>query len=131
MKLAKNLVLASSKMLASFKAMAANFPNGPRAAWGTDDDTSTTVLPETKQTDDIASPWHVVVFNDPVNLMSYVTMVIKRIFGYPENKATLMMLDVHQKGSCIVWTGEKERAEHYVQQLQSHQLLCQMRKASD
>jgi ATP-dependent Clp protease adaptor protein ClpS len=102
-----------------------------RAALGSGTDTDTKVLPETKDKDDVASPWHVVVFNDPVNLMSYVCMVIQRIFGYPESKATLMMLDVHQKGSCIVWTGEKERAEHYVQQLQSHQLLCQMRKATD
>lgn len=108
------------------------FPHGSiRAAWGPGTDTETKVLPETAQQDDLASPWHVVVFNDPVNLMSYVSMVIQRIFGYPESKAKMMMLDVHEKGSCIVWTGEKERAEHYVQQLQSHQLLCQMRKATD
>ena len=105
-------------------------PTSPRAAW-TETDTSTKVLPETNDKDDLASPWHVVIYNDPVNLMSYVSMVIQRIFGYPEGKARLMMLDVHQKGSCIVWTGEKERAEHYVQQIQSHQLLCQMRKASE
>ena len=72
-----------------------------------------------------------VILNDPVNLMNYVTMVIQRIFGYSETKATLMMMDVHQKGSCIVWTGEKEKAEFYLQQLQSYQLLCTLRKAQD
>jgi ATP-dependent Clp protease adaptor protein ClpS len=99
------------------------------ASWDTGGDVK--VLPETKSRDEVAAPWHVIIFNDPVNLMSYVTMVIKRIFGYSDGKATAMMLDVHQKGSCIVWTGEKEKAEFYVQQLQSHQLLCSMRKAQD
>lgn len=98
-----------------------------KSGWG-DDKTETKVLPMEKDKDDLAEPWHVVVFNDPVNLMSYVSMVIQRIFGYPEDKARLMMLDVHEKGSCVVWSGEKERAEHYVQQLQSHQLLSSMRK---
>jgi ATP-dependent Clp protease adaptor protein ClpS len=121
-------VLATAKAaLTPFRKTVGAF----RAALGDDGDTITIVRPDTKQQDDVAAPWHVVVFNDPVNLMSYVSMVIQRIFGYPASKATLMMLDVHQKGSCIVWTGEKERAEHYVQQLQSHQLLCQMRKATD
>lgn len=110
----------------------AQFPvNSGFGTDGGDTDTATKVRPETKDQNDLASPWHVIIFNDPVNLMSYVTMIIQRIFGYPEPKAALMMLDVHQKGSCIVWTGEKERAEHYVQQLQSYQLLCSMRKAND
>ena len=74
-------------------------------------------------------PWHVIIFNDPVNLMSYVTMVICRIFSYSREKAEPMMLDVHQKGQCIVWTGGRERAELYVRQLQEHQLLCSMKKA--
>jgi len=84
----------------------------------------------TKTDDELTTPWNVIVYNDPVNLMTYVTMVIQRIFGYPESKATLMMLDVHQKGSCVVWSGERERAEYYVQQLQAHQLLAAMKKAS-
>lgn len=105
--------------------------SAPRLATGPETGTETTILPDLKLQDQLAAPWHVIIFNDPVNLMTYVTMIIQRIFGYPESKATLMMLDVHQKGSCIVWTGEKERAEHYVQQLQSHQLNCSMRKATD
>ena len=74
-------------------------------------------------------PWHVVVSNDPVNLMSYVTLVIRRIFGYSQEKAVEMMLQVHQRGSCIVWTGAREQAELYVKQLQEHQLLSSMKKA--
>lgn len=79
---------------------------------------------------DLDTPWNVIVHNDPVNLMPYVTMVFQRVFGYSEEKATLMMLDVHQKGKCVVWSGEKEKAEYYVQQLQSHQLQAMMKKAS-
>lgn len=91
----------------------------------------TEVLPtiEEEEQSGLDQPWHVVVFNDPVNLMSYVTMVIRRIFGYSREKAESMMLDVHQKGQCIVWTGSREPAELYVKQLQEHQLLCSMKKA--
>lgn len=76
--------------------------------------------------DDLAPPWQVVIFNDPVNLMSFVTLILRRIFGYSEGKATELMLQVHQRGRAIVWTGEREKAELYVQQLQSHQLLASM-----
>lgn len=94
-------------------------------------DTETEVLPEVSEQEStgLDQPWHVIVFNDPVNLMSYVTMVIRRVFGYSKEKAEEMMLDVHKKGKCIVWTGGKERAELYVHQLQEHQLLCSMKKA--
>ena len=93
--------------------------------------TDTEVLPSLAEEEDceLDQPWHVVVFNDPVNLMSYVTMVIRRIFGYSRVKAEAMMLDVHQKGQCIVWTGGREPAELYVKQLQEHQLLTSMKKA--
>ncbi len=94
-------------------------------------ETDTEVLPEIseEESSDLDQPWHVIVFNDPVNLMSYVTMVIRRIFGYSREKAETMMLDVHQKGKCIVWTGLKEQAELYVKQLQEHQLSSSMKKA--
>lgn len=87
-----------------------------------EDSPSTSVLTR----DETAPPWQVLVFNDPVNLMSFVTLIIRRIFGYSEQKATELMLQVHQKGRAIVWTGEREKAELYVQQLQSHQLLASM-----
>ena len=85
---------------------------------------------ETDSDTDLQAPWNVIVYNDPVNLMPYVTMVFQRIFGYPEEKATQMMLDVHHKGKCVVWSGEKEKAEYYVQQLQSFQLQATMKKSS-
>lgn len=100
-----------------------------RSATKTDSDTF--ILPGQQESTGMDTPWHVVVFNDPVNLMSYVTLVIQRIFGYPESKARLMMLDVHQKGSCVVWTGAREQAEFYVHQLQSYQLRCSMRRAAE
>ncbi len=91
----------------------------------------TTELPAvSEQTDDaLDTPWNVIVYNDPVNLMGYVTLIIMRIFGYSKEKATKMMLEVHQKGRSVVWTGEKERAELYVEQLHSHQLLAGMSEA--
>ncbi len=70
------------------------------------------------------TPWQVVIHNDPVNLMSYVSLVIRRIFGYPDKEAERLMLQVHQQGRSIVWTGAREQAEHYVRELQSHQLLA-------
>jgi|TARA_B110001454_G_C12495504_1_gene340403 ATP-dependent Clp protease adaptor protein ClpS len=74
----------------------------------------------------LAVPWQVLILDDPVNLMSFVTLVIRRIFGYSEQKATELMLQVHQKGRAIVWTGDREKAELFVQQLQSYQLLAAM-----
>jgi ATP-dependent Clp protease adaptor protein ClpS len=82
----------------------------------------------TKTVDDLAPLWEVLIFNDPVNLMSFVTLIIRRIFGYSEERAVELMLDVHNKGKAIVWSGEREKAELYVQQLQSFQLLASMRK---
>jgi ATP-dependent Clp protease adaptor protein ClpS len=55
-----------------------------------------------------------------------VTLILRRIFGYSEEKATDLMLEVHHEGSAIVWTGEREKAELYVQQLQTHQLYAVM-----
>ncbi|MFV1995423.1 MAG: ATP-dependent Clp protease adapter ClpS [Verrucomicrobiales bacterium] len=75
---------------------------------------------------EISPPWQVIVFDDPVNLMEYVKMVFRRIFGYSEQKATKLMLEVHESGKSIVWSGERERAEFYVQQLHMHQLQASM-----
>ncbi|HEX8768181.1 MAG TPA: ATP-dependent Clp protease adapter ClpS [Jatrophihabitans sp.] len=56
-------------------------------------------------------PWVTVVWNDPVNLMSYVTHVLMKVFGYPKDKATALMLDVHHKGRAVVSSGPRERME--------------------
>jgi ATP-dependent Clp protease adaptor protein ClpS len=67
-----------------------------------------------EQADEQASadrPWVTVVWNDPVNLMNYVTHVFMKVFGYSETKATKLMLDVHHKGKAIVSSGPRERME--------------------
>lgn len=77
----------------------------------------------------LARPWNVIVENDPINLMSYVTLVFQRVFGYPRHKAERLMWEVHTKGRALVWSGAREQAEHYVHQLQSYQLLARMEQA--
>ena len=84
----------------------------------------TIVEQETKAEEAVDVPWNVVVHNDPVNLMSYVAHVIRKLFGYDEQTATRMMLQVHEQGRSIVWTGAREKAEHYVRELHAHQLLA-------
>lgn len=74
-------------------------------------------------------PWNVVVHNDPVNLMTYVTRIFQKVFGYSKEKAEVHMLEVHQKGRSIVWSGGRERAEAYVQQLHGHLLLATLEKS--
>jgi ATP-dependent Clp protease adaptor protein ClpS len=87
-----------------------------------------TVEQETRSEDELDVPWQVVVHNDPVNLMSYVTMVFQRVFGYPREKAERHMLEVHQNGRSILWSGMRERAELYVQQLHGYLLLATLEK---
>ena len=88
------------------------------------------ILEKTSQDVALDLPWNVVVHNDPINLMNYVTMVFQRVFQYSRERATKHMLEVHQKGRSIVWSGSKEKAELYVQQLHSHLLLSTMEKTS-
>jgi ATP-dependent Clp protease adaptor protein ClpS len=88
-----------------------------------------TIEKETRSEEDLDVPWQVVVHNDPVNLMSYVTMVFQRVFGYPREKAERHMLEVHHKGRSILWSGMRERAELYVQQLHGYLLLATLEKA--
>ena len=66
--------------------------------------------------------WRVVVLNDPVNLMSYVVMVFKKVFGFDESKARRHMLEVHEQGRSIVWSGLREKAEAYAFTLQQWHL---------
>jgi ATP-dependent Clp protease adaptor protein ClpS len=88
-----------------------------------------TIEKETRSQEDVDLPWQVVVHNDPVNLMSYVTMVFQRVFGYPREKAERHMLEVHHKGRSVLWSGMRERAELYVQQLHGYLLLATLEKA--
>jgi len=88
-----------------------------------------TIEKETQSEEELDLPWQVVVHNDPVNLMSYVTMVFQRVFGYPRERAERHMLEVHQNGRSILWSGMRERAELYVQQLHGYLLLATLEKA--
>ena len=85
-------------------------------------------LTKTLETTQIDVPWNVIVHDDPVNLMGYVTLVLMKIFGYDEKKAAVLMMQVHQLGKSIVWSGEREKAEFYTQQLQAHQLKTSLEK---
>jgi ATP-dependent Clp protease adaptor protein ClpS len=90
----------------------------------------TVIEKETAVAELISAPWNVVVHNDPVNLMSYVTMVFQKVFGYARERATRHMLEVHHKGRSIVWSGARERAEFYVQQLHGYLLLATLEKSA-
>jgi ATP-dependent Clp protease adaptor protein ClpS len=72
------------------------------------------------------TPWVVIVWNDPVNLMSYVTFVLQKLFGYSRDKATKLMLDVHHKGKAVVSNGPREKAELDVFRLHEHGLWATM-----
>jgi ATP-dependent Clp protease adaptor protein ClpS len=71
----------------------------------------------------LATPWNVVVHDDPINLMVYVTHVFMRIFGYPRPRAERLMLEVHHTGRAVVWTGGREQAEVYATKLLAAQLM--------
>ena len=79
---------------------------------------------------DLDRPWIVIVWNDPINLMSYVTFVFQKLFGYSLEKATALMLDVHQKGRAIVSSGTRERSELDVFRLHEHGLWATMQQDS-
>jgi ATP-dependent Clp protease adaptor protein ClpS len=76
----------------------------------------------------IDRPWIVLVWNDPINLMSYVTYVLQKVFGYSNEKAESLMLDVHEKGRAVVSNGSKEKAELDVFRLHEHGLWATMQQ---
>ncbi|QQS00174.1 MAG: ATP-dependent Clp protease adapter ClpS [Austwickia sp.] len=77
---------------------------------------------------DLDVPWVTLVWNDPVNLMSYVTWVFRSYFGYPEAKAQALMLDVHHKGRAVVATGPREQMERHTEALQGYGLWATFQK---
>jgi ATP-dependent Clp protease adaptor protein ClpS len=86
---------------------------------------------EPPESDEVAEPdppWIVIVWNDPVNLMSYVTWVFQKLFGYPRTKAEKLMMDVHTKGKAVVSSGTREKAEFDVSRLHAHGLWATMQK---
>lgn len=84
---------------------------------------------ESGEEDLLDQVWQVVVHNDPVNLMSYVTRVFQRVFGWDKARAEKHMLEVHEQGRSVVWSGDREKAELYVQQLHGFLLLATLEKA--
>ena len=76
------------------------------------------------------SPWIVIVWNDPINLMSYVSFVFQKLFGYSKEKANVLMLEVHNEGRAVVSTGNRERAEFDVFRLHGHGLWATMERSS-
>ena len=73
-------------------------------------------------------PWIVIVWNDPINLMSYVTLVFQKLFGYTRARATQLMLQVHNEGKAVVSSGTREKAEHDVSRLHAHGLWATMER---
>ena len=85
--------------------------------------------PDTKEVDDLQRPWQVVVWNDPVNLMSYVVYVFRKLFGFPEEEATRLMLAVHHEGRAVVASGPREKSELDCYRLHHHGLWATLEKA--
>ncbi len=83
------------------------------------------------ETDDLTRtdrPWVTIVWNDPVNLMSYVTYVFQTYFGYPKKKAEKLMLEVHRDGKSMVASGSREEMERDVQAMHEYGLWATMEK---
>ena len=85
--------------------------------------------PELDEDVELDAAWNVIVHNDPVNLMSYVVKVFMKVLGFSLERSEKHMLEVHHKGRSVVWTGEREKAELYVQQLHSYPLLATLEKS--
>ena len=78
----------------------------------------------------LSSPWVTIVWNDPVNLMSYVAYVFQKHFGYPKAKATKLMTDVHEKGKAVVSNGTREEMERDVEAMHGYGLWATMQHDS-
>ena len=85
--------------------------------------------PVTDDLTQLSTPWVTIVWNDPVNLMSYVTFVFTNYFGYPREKAEKLMLEVHNDGRSVVSTGSREEMERDVQAMHEYGLWATMQKA--
>jgi ATP-dependent Clp protease adaptor protein ClpS len=91
---------------------------------------ATTVEERPEELVDVDTPWQTIVWNDPVNLMSYVTWVFQKLFGFDKAKATALMMDVHQKGRATVTSGSREKVEGDVAKLHAAGLWATMQRSS-
>jgi ATP-dependent Clp protease adaptor protein ClpS len=95
-----------------------------------------TIAPEREATERVDAetvsdpdrPWITIVWNDPINLMSYVTQVFMTVFGYPKTKAEKLMMDVHKLGKAVVSSGTRERMELDVNTLHGYGLWATMQR---
>ncbi len=78
----------------------------------------------------LAKPWVTIVWNDPVNLMSYVAYVFQKYFGYSKAKSEKLMMEVHEEGRSVVSTGTREEMERDVQAMHEYGLWATMEKSS-
>jgi ATP-dependent Clp protease adaptor protein ClpS len=85
--------------------------------------------PEVDDVTELALPWVTIVWNDPVNLMSYVTFVFRTYFGYPKQRAEKLMMEVHEDGRSVVSTGSREEMERDVQAMHEYGLWATMQKS--
>lgn len=77
----------------------------------------------------LGAPWRTIVWNDPVNLMSYVVYVFRTYFGFPEERATQLMLAVHHEGKAVVAQGTREEMERHVQAMHEYGLWATLDRA--
>ena len=91
---------------------------------GTQPETSSEVMTSVL----IAPPWKVIVWDDPVNLANYVVWVFQKTFGYSEPRARALMEKIHFTGKAAVWSGDRERAEMYVQRMHCYQLSATLER---
>ncbi len=92
--------------------------------------TAPVMVPETKIDESVeyARPWKVLVWDDPINLMTYVAFVFRKLFGYSKEKAHRLMMEVHIEGKAVVSSGTREKAEFDVLRLHEHGLWATMEK---
>lgn len=96
-----------------------------------DSDPETVVLPATRPVTctRTTAPWNVIVWDDPVNLMSYVVYVFQKLFGFSEQEATEKMMEVHNEGKSLVISVEREKGEFYVARLHGYGLQATLEKS--
>jgi len=100
----------------------------PERAPGTGTETGTETGRSPDGVIEAALPWVTLVWNDPINLMSYVTHVFQKLFGYDREKATRLMLDVHRRGRAVVSSGSREQMEHDVTRLHAYGLWATLQQ---
>ena len=88
-----------------------------------------TLDPDTSSETSLSKPWNVIVWNDPITLMSYVVLVFQRLFGYSRERATRLMMEVHQEGRSVVATVDREKAEYYVSRLHGYGIQASVEEA--